>query len=75
MQQVSASAAQKDVIGAIVASAGPNRPKSDPNRWLGLAFIFVMVFAGCVYFREELYTVSRGEWCQEHVVLVHGSLV
>ena len=56
MQQVSASAAQKDVIGAIVSSAGQTKTRTDPNRYLGIAFIFILVFAGAVYFSKKAVT-------------------
>lgn len=60
--EVSASSAPKDVVGAIVSSAAaPPKAPNTPVRLFQLAFIFILVFASVIYFREEIYTFSKGE--------------
>eukprot|EP00195_Chlamydomonas_chlamydogama_P012010 CAMPEP_0202894900 /NCGR_PEP_ID=MMETSP1392-20130828/4198_1 /ASSEMBLY_ACC=CAM_ASM_000868 /TAXON_ID=225041 /ORGANISM="Chlamydomonas chlamydogama, Strain SAG 11-48b" /LENGTH=145 /DNA_ID=CAMNT_0049579737 /DNA_START=97 /DNA_END=534 /DNA_ORIENTATION=- len=60
LQEVSASSTPKEVVGAIVSSA-VSQPKAapNPNRWFQFALAFVIIFALVVYFREEIYTVTK----------------
>lgn len=50
------------VIGAIVAGQ-PKTAPSNPIKWFHLAFAFIIVFAIIIYFREEIYTFSKGQRC------------
>jgi hypothetical protein len=60
MIEVSASAGPKEVIGAIVS--GPSKSSSsNPLRWFHLGLVFIIGFAFIIYFREEIYTFSKGE--------------
>ncbi|KAG1679407.1 hypothetical protein FOA52_007698 [Chlamydomonas sp. UWO 241] len=57
--EVSASSAPRDVVGAIVGSAAPPKAPNNPIRFFQLALVFILVFAGAIYYREEIYTFSK----------------
>jgi hypothetical protein len=59
--EVSASSNPRDVIGAIVNASAPAKPALNPNRWFQFAFVFIVVFAMILWFREEIYTMTTGK--------------
>ncbi len=64
LAEVSASSAPKDVVGAIVSSAAaPPKAPNNPMKAFQVAFVFIFIFALVIYFREEIYTFSKGEQC------------
>ncbi|KAL6762698.1 hypothetical protein V8C86DRAFT_1784523, partial [Haematococcus lacustris] len=56
--EVAASAKPSEVAAAVIAGAQPRAPASNPNKWMQLSLLFVMVFAVVVYFREEIWALG-----------------
>jgi hypothetical protein len=49
------------VVSAVIAGSQARQPISNPNRWIQLSFVFVLVFGCIVYFREEIWALGKGE--------------
>jgi hypothetical protein len=52
------------VVSAVIAGSQARQPVSNPNRWIQLSFVFVIVFGCVVYFREEIWALGKGKYIQ-----------